>query len=210
MTRSPPCRFEAARQRRPRRRSARSDSNRRIQVLQTCALTSWRRTREVVCRSPRRESNSRPLPYRGSALVPTELRGRVKLRGEELRSGRRDSNPLLRVWKTRTQPVEFRPRVGSWEAVRESNPHRAAFEARCFSVKLTARAGWKSLVHRPRFELGSRRWQRRVFDRAGPTMHSDLIGVDRIELPPRVPKTRMQEATTPHPADASAEIRTQT
>ena len=79
------------------------------------------------------------MPMRWSTVGTPSCAREVAGRG--VASGRRDSNPLRRVWKTRTQPVEFRPRVGVWEAVQESNPHRAAFEARGFSVKLTARPG---------------------------------------------------------------------
>ena len=47
----------------------RADSNRRIGVLQTPALTSWlHRHNYQICWSGRRDSNPRPLPWQGSIL----------------------------------------------------------------------------------------------------------------------------------------------
>ena len=51
--------------------------------------------------------------------------------------------------------------------------------------------------HRIGFEPMFPAWQASVFDRARLTMR--MVGVDRIELSPRVPKTRML-VVTPHPA----------
>ena len=45
------------------------------------------------------------------------------------------------------------------------------------------------MEHRTGFEPVSQRWQRCVLNQTGPTML--LVGEDRIELSPRVPKTRV-------------------
>lgn len=42
-------------------------------------------------------------------------------------------------------------------------------------------------------------WQASVLDLSRRTMLSSVVGVDRIELSPRVPKTRMRFTITPHP-----------
>jgi hypothetical protein len=83
--------------------------------------------------------------------------------------------------------------------VQDSNPQRPRSKHGTLPIELTARV---SLVHRPRFELGSRRWQRRVFNRAGPTMReTDRSG--RIRTPVVLIPSQVPEAARLHSVKTS-------
>ena len=81
-----------------------------------------------------------PLPYRGSALVPSELRGRVRsFEVGEAAGGTRTRS--FEFGRLALSPLSFGRAAGSGRRCRSRTRMSAAFVARGFSVKLTARLG---------------------------------------------------------------------
>ena len=89
---------------------------------------------------------------------------------------------VVRAWLW-SENVSFK-NWGSWRDL-NSQPRRSKRRALPFELQEHN----ANLEHRTGFEPVSQRWQRRVLNQTGPTMR--LVGEDRIELSPRVPRTRM-------------------
>ena len=80
-----------------------------------------------------------------------------------------------RVWKTRMFPATSLPRGTRVRATR----------AFCGGVRTV----YNKMEHRTGFEPVSQHWQRRVLNQLD--QRCEMVGEDRVELSPRVPRTRM-------------------
>lgn len=92
-----------------------------------------------------------------------------------------------RVWKTRMFPTTSLPQMfGTPGRTRTRN-----LDVRSVALFQLSHRSKMTLVHRTGFEPMSQRWQRRVLNQLDQRCKCEMVGMDRVELSPRVPKTRM-------------------
>ncbi len=120
----------------------RADSNRRIRVLQTPALTTWLRrpsyprklkifagTRLIW--SGRRDSNSRLSPWQGDALPLSHFRLLTWCRGGDL-----NSYELTLTTPSRWRVYQFHHLGAVWQEWEDSNPRPAVLETAALPTEL--------------------------------------------------------------------------